>query len=178
MSLHTRCYVTNTVPIGPYRGAGRPEANYLLERAIDEAARVTGIDPAELRRRNLIAPDRIPYKTAFGHTYDSGEFPDLFEMALERADYAGFAERQVRSQAEGLLRGIGIGCSLEIAGAIPKEAASVSFPGDGKAHVSMGVGPGGQGHITVFRRLAAELLDVADDEIVIEHGDSARAGGI
>jgi len=173
-SVRTRCYLTNTAPIGAYRGAGRPEANYLLERLIDEAARVSGIDPAELRRRNLIAPERMPYKTAFGNSYDSGDFPRLFEAALERADHAGFAARRAASEAGGRLRGIGIGCYLEIAGALPQEAARVSFPGDGKAHVSIGAGPGGQGHVTVFRRLAAERLGVADEEVVIEHGDSDR----
>ena len=173
-SLRSRCYVTNTLPIGAYRGAGRPEANYLLEQLIDEAARVSGIDPAVLHRRNLIAPERMPYKTAFGNTYDSGDFPAIFEAAIERADYAGFAERLATSRAKGRLRGIGIGCYLEIAGALPQEAASVFFPGDGKAHVSIGAGPGGQGHVTVFRRLAAERLGVADEEVVIEYGDSAR----
>ncbi|MDP2621536.1 MAG: xanthine dehydrogenase family protein molybdopterin-binding subunit [Hyphomicrobiales bacterium] len=173
-TVRTRCYLTNTVPIGAYRGAGRPEANYLLERLVDEAARVSGVDPAELRRRNLIAPDRMPYKTAFGNSYDSGQFPLLFEAALQRADHAGFPARRAASEAAGRLRGIGIGCYLEIAGALPQEAARVSFPGDGRAHVSIGAGPGGQGHVTVFRRLAAERLGVADEEVVIEHGDSAR----
>jgi carbon-monoxide dehydrogenase large subunit len=173
-TVRARCYLTNTVPIGAYRGAGRPEANYLLERLVDEAARVSGIDPAELRRRNLIAPARMPYKTAFGNSYDSGDFPAIFEAALQRADYAGFAARRTASKAAGRLRGIGIGCYLEIAGALPQETARVSFPGDGKAHVSIGAAPGGQGHVTVFRRLAAERLGLADEEVVVEHGDSAR----
>src|SRR5262249_55673904 len=83
-SVRSRCVFTNTVPVGAYRGAGRPEASYLLERLIDEAARVTGIDPAKLRRRNLIAKKRMPYVTAFGSTYDSGDFPAIFEQALAR----------------------------------------------------------------------------------------------
>lgn len=173
-SAHALVYLTNTAPIGAYRGAGRPEANYLLERLIDEASRVSGIDPAELRRRNLIAADRMPYRTAFGNSYDSGDFPKIFETALERADYAGFAARRAQSEAEGRLRGIGIGCYLEIAGAVPKDAARITFPGDGKAHVSIGAGPGGQGHVTIFRRLAAERLGVSDEDVVVEYGDSAR----
>lgn len=173
-SAHALVYLTNTAPIGAYRGAGRPEANYLLERLIDEASRVSGIDPAELRRRNLIAADRMPYRTAFGNSYDSGDFPKIFETALERADYAGFAARRAQSEAEGRLRGIGIGCYLEIAGAVPKDAARITFPGDGKAHVSISAGPGGQGHVTIFRRLAAERLGVSDEDVVVEYGDSAR----
>ncbi len=92
--VNSRCVFTNTLPTGPYRGAGRPEASYLIERVIDAAADQTGIDAAELRRRNLIAPDKIPYTTAFGNTYDSGDFPAAFERALVLADYAGFAATQ------------------------------------------------------------------------------------
>ena len=151
--VNTRCVFTNTLPTGPYRGAGRPEASYLMERVIDAAADATGIDAAELRRRNLIAPDKIPYTTAFGNTYDSGDFPAVFERALALADYAGFAARKKAAKKTGKLRGIGIGCYLEIAGAFPEEAARITFPG-GKArcNVSIGAGGSGQGHPTVFGR--------------------------
>ncbi|HEU0215896.1 MAG TPA: molybdopterin cofactor-binding domain-containing protein, partial [Stellaceae bacterium] len=97
VGLRIRCLFTNTVPTGPYRGAGRPEANYAVERLVEEAARVTGIDRIDLRRRNLIPANRVPYKTAVGTTYDSGDFPSVFDEALARADIAGFAARKVAS---------------------------------------------------------------------------------
>jgi carbon-monoxide dehydrogenase large subunit len=174
MYIHTRCVLTNTLPIGAYRGAGRPEANYLLERVIDEAARMTGLDRAEIRRRNLIPPDRVPYHTAFGGTYDSGEFPAMFEKAIKLADYQGFAARRERSEKAGKLRGIGVACFLEIAGAYPEEAATIAFPGGSRVDIGMGAGPSGQGHITVFRRLAAERLGIPESAITILHGDSLR----
>src|ERR1700704_3672099 len=127
MVIDTHAMFTNTVPTGPYRGAGRPEANYLLERAVDEAARVSGIDAAELRRRNLIRPKAIPSQTATGSIYDSGDFPALCEKALAAADYKGFAARRKLSRKRGKLRGIGIGCYLEISGAHLDEAATIAF---------------------------------------------------
>ncbi len=173
-SVRARCVVTNTVPIGPYRGAGRPEASFLLERVIDTAADKLGIDPAELRRRNLIKPEQIPYTTPFGNRYDSGDFPAVFEKALALADYDGFRERRKQAKKEGKLRGIGIGCYLEIAGAIPEEGAGISFPGGEKVNVSIGAGASGQGHKTVFGRLAAEQLGIATDAVTVTAGDSAR----
>jgi len=172
--VNSRCVLTNTLPTGPYRGAGRPEASYLLERLIDAAADKTGIDAAELRRRNLIQPDKIPYITAFGNTYDSGDFPGVFERALILADYADFAARRKAAKKAGRLRGIGIGCYLEIAGAFPEEAARMTFPGGNKVNVSIGAGASGQGHATVFGRVAARRLGVAPDAVTITSGDSAR----
>ena len=172
--VNSRCVFTNTVPTGPYRGAGRPEASYLLERAIDAAADQTGIDAAELRRRNLIAPDRIPYTTAFGNSYDSGDFPAIFERALALADYAGFGARKKAAKKAGKLRGIGIGCYLEIAGAFPEEAARITFPGGNKVNVSIGAGGSGQGHPTVFPRVAARRLGIAPEAVTLLSGDSAR----
>ena len=118
-----RCVFTNTAPIGPYRGAGRPEANYALERVVEEAARITGIDPVQLRRKNLIPPSAMPYKTAVGTTYDSGDFPALFAKALELADYKNFNKRKREAARRKKLRGIGISCMLEHAGALPTESA-------------------------------------------------------
>jgi carbon-monoxide dehydrogenase large subunit len=172
--LNTRCVLTNTLPTGPYRGAGRPEASYLMERLIDAAADQTGIDPAELRRRNLIALDKIPYTTAFGNTYDSGDFAGAFERALELSRYTGFAARKKAAKKAGRLRGIGIGCYLEIAGAFPEEAARITFPGGNKVHVSIGAGASGQGHATVFGRVAARRLAVAPEVVTLLSGDSAR----
>jgi carbon-monoxide dehydrogenase large subunit len=172
--VNTRCVLTNTLPTGPYRGAGRPEASYLMERLIDAAADTTGIDAAELRRRNLIAPDKIPYTTAFGNTYDSGEFPAAFERALALSDYTGFAARRKAAKKIGKLRGIGIGCYLEIAGAFPEEAARISFPGGNKVNVSIGAGASGQGHQTVFGKVAARRLGIAPEAATLTSGDSAR----
>jgi carbon-monoxide dehydrogenase large subunit len=172
--VNSRCVFTNTLPTGPYRGAGRPEASYLLERAIDAAADQTGIDPAELRRRNLIAPAQIPYTTAFGNTYDSGNFPAVFERALEAADYAGFAARKKAAKKAGKLRGIGIGCYLEIAGAFPEEAARIAFPGGERVNVHVGAGPSGQGHKTVFGNVLARKLGIAPEQVTLLAGDSTR----
>jgi carbon-monoxide dehydrogenase large subunit len=172
--VNTRCVFTNTLPTGPYRGAGRPEASYLMERVIDAAADKTGIDAAELRRRNLVTADKIPYVTAFGNTYDSGDFPAIFERALARADYAGFAARKKAAKKAGRLRGIGIGCYLEIAGAFPEEAARISFPGGDKVNVSVGAGGSGQGHPTVFPKVAARLLGLSPGVVTLQSGDSAR----
>jgi carbon-monoxide dehydrogenase large subunit len=173
-SVHTRCLLTNTVPIGPYRGAGRPEANYLMERLIDVAGNVTGIDPVELRRRNLIGAEQMPYTTPFGSRYDSGDFKAIFEQALIHADHAGFPARRKQAKKAGKLRGFGVGCFLEIAGAVPDEAAGIVFTSDRKMQVSIGATSQGQGHKTVFRRVAANLLGIAETDIEITHGDSIR----
>jgi carbon-monoxide dehydrogenase large subunit len=172
--LNSRCVFTNTLPTGPYRGAGRPEASYLMERLVDAAADATGIDAAELRRRNLIAPEKIPYTTAFGNNYDSGDFPAVFERALEAANYADFAARKKAAKKQGKLRGIGIGCYLEIAGAFPEEAARISFPGGNKVIVSVGAGGSGQGHPTVFPKVAAGRLGIDPTSVTLSSGDSAR----
>jgi len=172
--VNSRCVFANTVPTAPYRGAGRPEASYLMERLVDAAADKTGIDAAELRRRNLIAPGKIPYTTAFGNTYDSGDFPKAFERALSLADHAGFVARKKEAKRQGRLRGIGIGCYLEIAGAFPEETARISFPGGNRLVVSIGAGASGQGHQTVFGGVAARRLGIAPATVTVTAGDSAR----
>ncbi|MDB5572292.1 MAG: hypothetical protein JWN93_3475 [Hyphomicrobiales bacterium] len=171
--VESTTYLTNTVPTGPYRGAGRPESMYLLERTVDAAARKLGMDPAELRRRNLIPASAMPYNTASGQTYDSGDFPAIFEQALAEADYAGFPARREAAKARGKLLGIGIGCYLEISGGHYHEPAGVSFK-DGKLHVSIGPSSNGQGHATVFRQMLADRLGISDDDIVVTAGDSDR----
>jgi carbon-monoxide dehydrogenase large subunit len=172
--VNTRCVFTNTLPTAPYRGAGRPEASYLLERVIVAAADQTGIDAAELRRRNLIKPEQMPYTTAFGNTYDSGDFPAAFEHALALADYKGFAVRKKAAKKARKLRGIGIGCYLEIAGAFPEEAACIAFPGGNRVTVSVGAGASGQGHRTVFAQVAARRLGIVPEVVTVTAGDSAR----
>jgi carbon-monoxide dehydrogenase large subunit len=129
---------------------------------------------AELRRRNLIKAEQIPYKTAFGNTYDSGNFPDAFERALAMADHAGFKERRKAAKKAGKLRGIGIGCYLEIAGAFPEEGAAISFPGGKALTVSIGASSSGQGHRTVFGGVAAKRLGVPFESVSVTSGDSAR----
>jgi len=164
---------TNTAPIGPYRGAGRPEANYALDRAVEEAARITGIDSARLRKKNLIPPSAIPYKTAVGTTYDSGDFPALFAQAMEMSDFKNFNKRRREAARRKKLRGIGISCMLEHAGALPTESAAIAFPGDGKLVLSLNVQSTGQGHATVFGRLLADRLGIDPHLIQHRHGDSA-----
>ncbi len=172
IGLRIRCLYTNTVPTGPYRGAGRPEANYMLERLVDEAARICGVDRLELRRRNLIRPERMPYKTPVGTSYDSGDFPALFEAALDRADVTHFKDRAQAAQRFGKRRGLGIACFLEIAGGQPGEGASLAFPGESKLLLAIGVQASGQGHRTLYRRLAAERLGIPVEQIDFEQGDS------
>ena len=167
-----KCVFTNTVPTGPYRGAGRPEANYAIERAIDEAARISGIDRVALRRRNLILPGEIPYKAPIGVTYDSGDFPALFEEALKRADVDGFAGRCKRSEASGKRRGLGISCFLEHAGGAPMEGAGIAFPGDGTLALDLATGPTGQGHATIFGRLVADRLGIDPAKVRVRAGDT------
>jgi carbon-monoxide dehydrogenase large subunit len=168
-----KCVFTNTVQTGPYRGAGRPEANYVLERLVDEAARVAKIDPAEVRRRNFIPPSAMPYKTPVGTVYDSGEFETLLDKGLQASSYAGFERRRASAKAKGLYRGIGISCFLEHAGATPTEGAALIFRPDRMLTLALGVQSTGQGHASVFARLLAERLGISSDEVKVEQGDSA-----
>jgi aerobic carbon-monoxide dehydrogenase large subunit len=173
IDLSVRCAFTNTLPTAPYRGAGRPEANYVLERVVEEAARVTGIDPAKLRRRNLIPVSAMPYKTVVGTTYDSGDFGPILDKALELADYDGFKARRREARRRGKHRGIGISCMVEHAGGTPTESALLSFPGNGTLTVNLNVQSTGQGHASVFPRLVAERLGIPSDKVTHHHGDSA-----
>jgi aerobic carbon-monoxide dehydrogenase large subunit len=173
IDISVRCVFTNTTPTAPYRGAGRPEANFMLERAIDEAARVTGIDPVKLRRRNFIKPSALPYKTAVGTTIDSGEFASVLDKALALADYDGFKQRRRAAAKRGKYRGIGISCMLEHAGGVPLEGASLSFPDGETLLLGLNVQSTGQGHATVFNPLLAERLGIKPEQIAHRHGDSA-----
>ena len=168
------CAFTNTIPTAPYRGAGRPEASYAIERVVDEAARITGIDPVKLRRRNLIKKSAMPYKTPVGTTYDSGDFEPILDKALELADYDGFKQRRRESQRRGKYRGFGVCCLLEHSGGAPLESAKLSFPGDGTLLLTLNVQNTGQGHATVFPRVIAETLGIPADKIPHTNGDSAN----
>jgi carbon-monoxide dehydrogenase large subunit len=172
IAVAVRCVFTNTVQTGPYRGAGRPEANYALERLIDAAARRTGIDRIALRRRNLIAPSSLPYASAVGTNYDSGEFEAVLDKALALADFAGFAARRAESSRAGKRRGIGVSCFLEHAGGQPGEDAALSFPGEGNLVVALAAQSSGQGHASLFRRLAAARLGIAEALVTVKQGDT------
>jgi aerobic carbon-monoxide dehydrogenase large subunit len=173
LDVSVRCIFTNTTPTAPYRGAGRPEANYALERVVEEAARVTGIDPIRLRRRNLIRPAAMPYRTAIGTSYDSGEFEAVLDKALALADVAGFKRRRREAGKRGQYRGLGISCMLEHAGGVPIEGAAISFTHDQSIILGLNVQSTGQGHASVFPRLAAERLGIPPEKIRHQHGDSA-----
>ena len=172
IAVRMRCVFTNTVPVGPYRGAGRPEANYALERLVDEAARVSGIDRVTLRRRNLIPPAMIPYATPFGASFDSGDFGAVLDKALELADAPGFPARRAQAEAAGKRRGLGISCFLEHAGGQPSESAALRFPGDGTVLLALGAQSNGQGHRTVFCKLAAERLGIPAERVTVLQGDT------
>jgi carbon-monoxide dehydrogenase large subunit len=177
LDVSVRCVFTNTTPTSPYRGAGRPEANYALERVVEEAARVTGIDPVRLRRRNLIRPSAMPYRTAIGTTFDSGEFEAVLDKALALADVDGFKRRRREAGKRGKYRGLGVSCMLEHAGGVPIEGAAIAFAPDAAGNQSMVLGLNvqstGQGHASVFPRLAAERLGIPVEKIRHQHGDSA-----
>jgi carbon-monoxide dehydrogenase large subunit len=173
IAFSSLCVFTNTAPMGPYRGAGRPEANYALDRAVEEAARITGIDTAKLRRKNLIPKSKIPYKTDVTTTYDSGDFPAIYAKAMEMADYDSFGKRKRESGKRKKLRGIGISCMLEHAGALPTEGALLQFPGGDKLIMGLNVQSTGQAHATVFGRVLSEKLGIDRTHIEHKHGESA-----
>ncbi len=174
IDAQSKCVFTNTTPTAPYRGAGRPEASYCVERVVDEAVRVTGIDPVKLRKRNLIPAKAMPYKTAVGTTYDSGDFATVFEKGLALADYDGFKARKREAKKKGLLRGIGICAVLEHSGGAPTEGTQVKFPGGDRMTFVMNVQNTGQSHATIFPRLVAERLGIKAEQVGHSHGDSAH----
>lgn len=175
-------WFTNAVFTAPYRGAGRPEATYVLERLIDIAAAETGVDRVELRRRNLIRPEEMPFRTGLDYAYDSGDFPRVMERALEAADWSGFPARREAAGRAGRLRGIGLANAVEIAGGPAggpqPEFARLSLAPDGAARLLLGASDSGQGHDETFRRLlAARLgLDAAAVEVVTGDGAAAPRG--
>jgi carbon-monoxide dehydrogenase large subunit len=174
IDIAVKCAYTNTLPTAPYRGAGRPESIYALERVVDEAARVTGIDPVKLRRRNLVKKSAFPYKTQVGTVIDSGDFEPILDKALELADYGNFKQRRREAQKRGKYRGLGICCMLEHAGGSPTESALLEFPGNETLRLRLNVQNTGQGHATVFSRLIGERLGIAPEKIPHAHGDSAN----
>ena len=169
---------TNTNSTAPYRGAGRPEAAYVIERLIDTAAREMGIDPVELRRRNTIPPEAIPYKTALTFTYDSGMFERNMDDALRLADYQNFGARRSETRTRGKLRGLGISNTIEQAG-VRLESAEVRFDPGGSLTLLVGTISHGQGHDTVYRQLVCERLGLLPEAVRVVEGDTdAVAHGV
>ena len=163
---------TSAAPLGPYRGAGRPEALYVIERLIDQAAGALGIDRVELRRRNLIPPGAMPYRTPNGPIYDSGEFEAVMDRALALADWAGFPTRRAASERAGRLRGIGLACFLEVAGGILDETVELRFAADGTVALHTGAQPMGQGHLSTFPAVIAARLGIDPAAVRLVQGDS------
>jgi carbon-monoxide dehydrogenase large subunit len=176
---HVIGVLTNTVPVDAYRGAGRPESNYLVERLIDQAARDIGMDRIELRRRNMVGQSAMPYVTAMNQRYDSGDFPRVMDAALAKIDWAGFPARQAAAAKQGRKRGIGLAYYLEATGGGPTENAKVVFAEDGWVDVYVGTQSTGQGHETAYAMLTSHELGIPLDKIRVKQGDSDTlpAGG-
>ena len=170
--------LTNTMATGAYRGAGRPEGNYLIERLIEKAAREMGIDRVELRRRNLLTLDELPYKTHVGETYDSGDFARMLQGALRAADWAGFGTRKDESARRGKKRGLGLAVYLEWTGALPTETVDVEIDAEGMVTVFSGTQAMGQGLETTYTQLVTELFGVDAGKVRIIQGDTDRANGV
>jgi carbon-monoxide dehydrogenase large subunit len=173
-----RGVLTNTMATGAYRGAGRPEANFLMERLLDRAARELQLDPAEIRRRNFIAPAAFPYKTHMGDTYDAGEFERILDRILKFSDWENFKERKEQSQKRGKLRGRGLASYLEWTGALPTETVDVEVAADGTVTVFSGTMAMGQGLETSYTQLVGEVLGISFEKIRIVQGDTDRANGV
>jgi len=172
LGVDIKCVLTNTTLLGAYRGAGRPEANYYMERLIDRAADEMGIDRLTLRKRNFIKSSQMPFAAASGVTYDSGDFQGVFNKALEISDHAGFAKRKKESRKRGKLRGIAIGSYLEVTAPPGVELGKIVFEADGSVKLVTGTLDYGQGHATPFAQVMSDRLGVPFDRIKLEQGDS------
>ncbi len=179
LEVATKCVFTNTTQVSAYRGAGRPEGNYYMERLIDTAAQEMGIDRLELRRRNQIAPAQIPFDASSGMQYDSGDFPALFKEALAGADLTGFASRKRDSEARGKLRGLGIGSFLEVTAPPGKEMGAIRFEPNGDVTIITGTLDYGQGHAAPYAQVLSRALGIPFERIRLLQGDSDQltAGG-
>jgi carbon-monoxide dehydrogenase large subunit len=178
---------TNTAPVDAYRGAGRPEATFLVERIVELAAKELGIDPAELRRKNMIQPEDFPYQTPVALEYDIGDYEASLNKALEMADYAGFANRKADSASNGKLRGVGFSCYIEACGLAPSalagalgagvglwESGEVRVNPTGSVTVLTGTHSHGQGHETTFAQLVASRFGISVDDVEVVHGDTGK----
>lgn len=178
---------TNTAPVDAYRGAGRPEATFLVERIVELAAKELGVDPAELRRKNMVQPEDFPYQTPVALEYDTGDYEASLNKALEMADYAGFANRKADSETNGKLRGIGLSCYIEACGLAPSalagalgagvglwESGEVRVNPTGSVTVLTGTHSHGQGHETTFAQLVASRFGISVDDVEVVHGDTGK----
>jgi aerobic carbon-monoxide dehydrogenase large subunit len=163
---------TNAAPTGPYRGAGRPEAAFLIERVMDEAARVAGLDPAEIRRRNFVPPEAFPYRTATGLVYDSGNYAQSLAKVLELADYEGLRREQAEARERGALMGIGLSTYVEPSGGAGWESGVVRVEPTGQVTAVTGSSPHGQGLETTFAQIVADYLGVRFEDVTVRHGDT------
>jgi len=176
--LETRCVLTNTAPIGAYRGAGRPEGIYPMERLIDMTAREMGIDPVIMRKKNLIRIEQLPYTTPVGEIYDSGNFSEVFEQAIELMDWDGFAVRRTLSEKRGMLRGRGLACYIEWTGGDLSETVRIEADSDGIVTLFSGTQNMGQGLETVFTQLLSEKLQIPMKTVNIVLGDTKLVKGL
>ncbi|WP_321502478.1 xanthine dehydrogenase family protein molybdopterin-binding subunit [Breoghania sp.] len=175
-ALHVRVrgVYTNTVPTDAYRGAGRPEAAYLIDRLVDKAGVETGLGPAEIRRRNFIASENLPYTTPTGRMYDTGEFSAHMDKAMAEADWAGFEARAAEARARGKYRGIGMSSYIEACAFAGSEEVNMALDASGKVTLLIGTQTNGQGHATAYAQVAAEILGLDIEEIDVVQGDSDR----
>ena len=171
--VSVRGVATNTVPMSVYRGAGRPESNFVMERLIDLAAAELGLDRVELRRRNIIPAAALPYQSPLGHRYDNGAFAANFETALRLVDWAGFPARERAARKHGRRRGIGLANYLETPTGFVDERTDIAVTPEGRVTAVIGTQASGQGHETSFAQVVAELLQIPLDRVAILFGDTA-----
>ena len=185
--VNVKAVFTNTAPVDAYRGAGRPESTYSLERAIDKCAQELGMNPLELRRKNFIKPDQFPYAAAAGLEYDTGNYHALVDKLEELADLSGFEARRKASEAKGNLRGLGVNAYIEACGIAPSnlvgvlgsrvglyDAATVRVNATGNIAVMVGAHSHGQGHETAFPQVVADMLGIDEASVDIVHGDTSK----
>jgi carbon-monoxide dehydrogenase large subunit len=174
LEVDTKCVLTNTPHVSAYRGAGRPEGAYNMERTLDFAAAELGIDRVQIRKRNFIRPSQMPFNAASGNVYDSGDFPGLFDAALEAADVKGFKQRKRESKKAGKLRGLGVGCYVETTASGTTEMGGIRFNDDGTVTIITGTLDYGQGHAAAFAQVLTQKLGVPFERIKLVQGDSDR----
>jgi carbon-monoxide dehydrogenase large subunit len=179
IEVSSKCIFTNTTPVGAYRGAGRPEGNYYMERLVETAAREMGIDRVELRQRNHIQPEQMPYRAPSGMLYDCGDFPSVMHQALIGADWGSYARRQAESRTRGKVRGRGIGHYLEVTADAGNEMGGIRFEADGSVTIITGTLDYGQGHASPFAQVLSDRLGIPFEKIKLLQGDSDQliAGG-
>src|ERR1700694_4688207 len=171
-SCRSRPLFTNTVPVDAYRGAGRPEAAYVVERLVDAAARKLGMTPDAIRRKNFISPRAMPYKTATGKIYDSGDFTAHMKRAMEIANWKEFPKRAKAAKKQGFVRGIGLATYVEVCGTMGEETANVRLDPNGDVTILIGTQSTGQGHQTAYAQLVAEQFGLALERVHIIQGDT------